>query len=97
MGKIRPVLVLQSDMLNDQQHPSTVIAPLTTNLLDLKKSYPLRFRVTKRDSLDTDSDIALDQLKALDNRRFVKHLANLNLKEQLLIDEQVKIILDMHS
>src|SRR4030043_400169 len=38
-GKIRPVVVLQTDLLNNE-HPSTVICPITTNVI--KESSLLR-------------------------------------------------------
>ena len=31
-GKTRPVLVLQTDLLNKIPHPSTIICPITTNV-----------------------------------------------------------------
>ena len=31
-GKTRPVLVIQTDLLNKSTHPSTIICPLTTNI-----------------------------------------------------------------
>ena len=39
-GKIRPVLILQNQALLDAEHPSTLIIPLTTNLID--DAEPLR-------------------------------------------------------
>lgn len=33
-GKTRPVLIIQTQALLDAQHPSTVIIPLTTNLIE---------------------------------------------------------------
>ena len=32
LGKLRPVLIIQDQMLLDAQHPSTLIVPLTTNV-----------------------------------------------------------------
>ena len=38
LGKLRPVLVIQDQMLLDAEHPSSLIVPLTTNLrLSLNK------------------------------------------------------------
>ena len=31
-GKTRPVLVIQTDLLNKIPHPSTVVCPITTNI-----------------------------------------------------------------
>jgi mRNA interferase MazF len=66
-GKIRPCVVMQSDLLNDAGHPSTTILPLTTQLIE--DAAPLRYRVTSRDGLEYDSDIMLDQTRTIDNRR----------------------------
>jgi mRNA-degrading endonuclease toxin of MazEF toxin-antitoxin module len=42
VGKTRPVLVVQAQALIDAGHPSTIIVPLTTNLID--EAEPLRIR-----------------------------------------------------
>ena len=31
-GKTRPVLIIQTNMLNKSLHPSTIICPITTNV-----------------------------------------------------------------
>ena len=67
-GKVRPVLVLQTDLLNDAGHPSTLVMPLTTNLIDNMRL--LRIRVPKRGKLEQDSDLLIDQVRAIDNERF---------------------------
>ena len=69
-GKTRPVLILQAQALIDAGHPSTLIAPLTTNLID--DAEPLRIRVPLQSSIRRDSDLLIDQLRAIDNRRLVK-------------------------
>ena len=42
-GKTRPVLLIQAQSLIDAGHPSTLVIPLTTNLID--DAQPLRIRV----------------------------------------------------
>ena len=69
-GKIRPVLILQSQALLDADHPSTLIIPLTTNLIE--DAEPLRLRVTAQGGLDKDSDLLVDQLRAIDNKRLIE-------------------------
>lgn len=66
-GKTRPVLILQDQALLDAGHPSTIIIPLTTRLID--DAEPLRVRVKARGRLERDSDLLIDQLRAIDNRR----------------------------
>ena len=68
-GKIRPVLIIQNQALLDAEHPSTLIIPLTTHLIDAAR--PLRLRVTARQDLGRDSDLLIDQIRAIDNRRLV--------------------------
>jgi mRNA interferase MazF len=66
-GKTRPVLILQDQALLDASHPSTIIILLTTNLID--DAAPLRIRVKAREQLTRDSDLLIDQIRAIDNRR----------------------------
>lgn len=66
-GKVRPVLVVQCDGLLEAGHPSTLIVPLTTNLI--ADAEPLRIRIKAFGRLGTDSDLLIDQLRAIDNRR----------------------------
>jgi mRNA interferase MazF len=94
VGKIRPVLIYQTDLLNDCEHPTTVILPISTILID--GAYPLRYRVSKRDNLDKDSDVLCDQIRALDNQRIIPNLlTTLSYKEILEIDKQMKLVLDI--
>jgi mRNA interferase MazF len=66
-GKTRPVLIVQDQALLDAGHPSTIIIPLTTNLIE--DAEPLRVRVKAREKLTRDSDLLIDQVRAIDNRR----------------------------
>ncbi len=96
VGKIRPILIYQTNLLNDCQHPTTIILPLSTILID--NTYPLRYRVNKRDKLEKDSDILCDQIRALDNQRIIPNLiATLSYKEILEIDKHIKIVLDIRG
>lgn len=67
-GKIRPALVVQTDLLNRLDHPSALVMPLTTQLSSVDNV--LRFRITRREELVQDSDVMLDQIRAIDQRRF---------------------------
>lgn len=69
-GKIRPVLIVQNQALLDAGHPSTLIIPLTTRLID--DAEPLRFRIPAQSGLDKDSDVLIDQLRTIDNRRLLQ-------------------------
>lgn len=94
VGKLRPVLIFQTDMLNDISHPTTTILPLSTYLID--KSYPLRMRIEKRDKLEAASEILCDQIRTIDNQRIINEkLTILSDDEMQRVDNQIKIVLGM--
>lgn len=69
-GKTRPVLIIQAQALLDVDHPSTLIIPLTTNLIE--GAEPLRLRIKAMGELEKDSDLLIDQLRSIDNTRLIK-------------------------
>lgn len=92
-GKVRPCVVLQSDLLNQVGHPSTTVIPLTTRLVD---AAPLRFRVARRGGLHTDFDAMIDQVRTIDNRSLAgEPLTTLGPEEIVEIEEYLKIVLGM--
>ena len=74
-GKTRPVLVIQTDLLNDAGHPSTWILPCTTRLAGENiLRVPLPRGVAGNRS---ECEVMVDQSRAVDNRRIVRLLAPL--------------------
>lgn len=93
-GKMRPVLVVQGQALLDAGHPSTLIVPLTTRLVD--DAEPLRLRVAARERIDHDSDLLIDQLRAIDNRRLsVGPLARLSREDMLAVYRAIAEVLEI--
>jgi len=96
VGKLRPVLIYQTDLLNNIKHLTTIVLPLSTYLID--DAYPLRYRINKRDKLDKDSDIICDQIRAIDNKRLIPQLLTQLTKNELReIDKQISLILDIRA
>lgn len=92
VGKLRPVLVLQTNMLNHIGHTTVVIVPLTTQMVD--GAYPLRYYLTKREKLNEDSELLCDQIRAIDIQRLIpEKLASLSSLEMIALEEQIQIIL----
>lgn len=91
-GKTRPVIIIQSDFLNNV-HPSTVICPITTNVN--RSSKILRVNLTNNLALKKPSDILVDQIRSIDNRRFIKKLGTLTSALQHELNVNLKIILDL--
>ena len=74
-GKIRPILVVQSDLLNEAEHPSTLVLPCTTRLAgENLLRVPLPQGIANNDQ---DCEVMIDQSRSIDNRRFVRALAPL--------------------
>jgi len=71
-GKLRPVLVIQTDLLNDAGHPSTWVLPCTTRLTgeNLLRVVLPRGIAGNRE----DCEVMVDQSRAIDNRRLVRAL-----------------------
>lgn len=68
-GKTRPVLIVQDQALLDIEHPSTIVIPLTTNLIE--NCEPLRLRINPAGKLEKASDLLIDQIRAIDNKRLI--------------------------
>jgi mRNA interferase MazF len=93
-GKTRPVLIVQSQALLDAGHPSTLVVPLTTTLVE--DAEPLRVRVPAAGRLRRESDLLIDQLRAIDNRRLVQGpLTQLPAGLMELVGRAVQEVLDL--
>ena len=90
-GKTRPVVVVQTDLLNDT-HLSTLICPLTTNIQP-KLEY-LRVHLSKG-QLESLSDVLVDQVRAIDNSRFISKLGRLTQNQQIKLKANLRIMLDL--
>jgi mRNA interferase MazF len=92
-GKTRPVLVVQTNLLNKVSHPSTVICPLTTNVEE--QSEILRVHLKKgMANLDENCDIMIDQIRAIDNNRLIRKIGDLPPDLSEKVKENIQIILD---
>jgi len=91
-GKTRPVLIVQDQSLIDAEHPSTLIIPLTTQRID--HAEPLRLRISAENKLKQTSDLLIDQLRAIDNRRLMQEpLLKCNDAFMLQVDQCMQEVL----
>lgn len=92
-GKTRPVLIVQTDMLN-KIHPSTLVCPITTNVR--LESKILRVHVKKGVAkVKEPCDVMIDQLRAIDNQRLLRKIGILPRELSDLVKENLKIVLDL--
>jgi mRNA interferase MazF len=90
-GKTRPVVIIQTDLLNDF-HPSTIICPITSKVnLEIVL---LRVHL-KKEQLDKPSDILVDQIRAIDNERLIKKIGKLTKDQIHKLKSNLQIVLDL--
>ena len=90
LGKTQPVVIVQTDLLNDA-HLSTIICPITTNVQPQIEL--LRVHLNKN-QLDQLSDVLVDQVRAIDNKRLISKIGQLTQEQQIKLRENLRIVLD---
>jgi mRNA interferase MazF len=92
-GETRPVLVLQSDLLNTAGHPSTLVVPCTTRLTGeslLRVVLPRGIAGNKE-----ACELMIDQCRAIDKRRFTRALKPLPALLLREVKEKVRLLADL--
>ncbi len=90
-GKTRPVVIVQTDLLNEM-HLSTIVCPITTNLKPEAEILRIHLKKTQLPQL---SDVLVDQPRAIDNKRFIKRLGKLTSEQVEQLKENLRIVLDL--
>ena len=90
-GGVRPVLIIQNDILN-KYAPTTIIAPITSKIYT--KEYPTNVIIKKEGfKMKLDSTILLNQIKTIDKRRIIRKIGSLNNFTMNVVDRAIKISL----
>ncbi len=93
-GKTRPVLIVQTNLLNQLPHPSTLICPITTRVK--KESEILRVHIKKGvANMHENCDIMIDQLRAIDNSRLIKKVGDLPANLAGMVQENIRVVLEL--
>jgi mRNA interferase MazF len=92
----RPALVIQTDLLNDAGHPTTIVIPGTSDV-EREDSFPLRVALGRLpgQALDEATDLLIDQIRAISNVRFMnsKPLMTLGTSHMRRVEEAMKLLL----
>ncbi len=92
-GKVRPVLVIQTDLLNEAEHPSTWVLPCTTRTSGeslLRVPLPRGVAGNRQ-----DCEVMIDQSRTIDNRRFVRALRSLPPSFLREVEEKLRLLADL--
>lgn len=92
-GKVRPVIVVQTDLLN-KEHPSIIVCPITTNVKPDSEILRVHLKKSKF-GLKEDCDIMVDQVRAIDNRRLVKKIGEVDSDTADKVRENLRVVLDL--
>ncbi len=84
-------MVIQTNLLNDI-HPSAIICPITTYVQ--QDIQILRVHL-KENQLDELSDILVDQIRAIDNKRLINRLGELTQNQKEKLKANLRIVLDI--
>jgi len=93
-GKIRPVLIVQTDFLNCVPHPSVIICPITTNVVPSAMYLRVHLKAGIA-SLHRDCDIMTDQIRAIDAKRLIKRIGKLPAKSVQEVKDRLLIVLNL--
>ena len=89
-GKVRPVLVIQTDLLNAIGHPSTWVVPCTTKLVGESL---LRVALPRGIAGNTsDCEVMIDQCRAIDNQRIKRRLGRLPRRLLPEVKEKLRLL-----
>lgn len=92
-GKVRPVVIVQTNLLNGI-HPSTLICPVTSKVCP--EASLLRVHIPQYiDELSIPSDIMIDQVRAIDNRRLLRKIGTLQPEQARKVKENLGIVMDI--
>lgn len=93
-GKLRPAIVLQSDLVSEAGYPSTIVVPTTTQLVE--DAGLLRLRLKRGVAgIERDSDVLIGQLIAVANESFKREIGALPLALLRELERRVRIVLEL--
>ena len=69
----RPALVIQTNILNAAGHATTIVIPGTTQAYRDSQGdgYPLRISIGKAGKLKEETDLLIDQIRTISNKRLM--------------------------
>jgi mRNA interferase MazF len=91
----RPALIIQTDLLNTNGHPTSIVVMGTTNVKRDKDYFPIRIALINQPGLTQDTDLLIDQIRAISNQRLMgdKPLAMLSTNHLKRVEEALKLLI----
>lgn len=92
--KERPALVIQTNALNKVGHPTTIVIPGTSKVESLspEDSFPLRVRIQRTGDLKYDTELLIDQIRAISNARLLFRYCALGANHLKKVEEALQLL-----
>ncbi|MEN8147767.1 MAG: type II toxin-antitoxin system PemK/MazF family toxin [Campylobacterota bacterium] len=90
-GKVRPCIVISDSDVNEILDLVTII-PCTTNLLG---EGLFRIPLSKRESLDENCEVMIEQIRGVSKKRVLQNLSTINSQEIKKIEMGIKALLTL--
>ena len=92
----RPALIIQTNILNEAGHATTIVIPGTTQVYRDAQGdgYPLRVSLGKPGQMKEDTDLLIDQIRTISNRRLMgdKPIAVLSRAHMKRVEDALRIL-----
>ncbi|TXT38510.1 MAG: mRNA interferase [Comamonadaceae bacterium] len=92
----RPALVIQTNILNQAGHATTIVIPGTTQVYRDAQGdgYPLRVSVGKLGNMMQETDLLIDQIRTISNQRLMgsKPLAELSRTHMKRVEDALRLL-----
>jgi len=94
-GYKRPVLIIQNDFFNRSKINTTIVIPLTTNLI--LADAPGNILITKNESkLKKDSVLTISQIEVIDRQRLIEKITKIDRTVIEKIENNIMFILGIN-
>ena len=92
VGKQRPVVIAQTDLLNDVGHPTVLIFPVSSQI---QEENSLRLKINHSCFKNGFGFVLIDQIRAIDVKlRLKRKIGDLNESEVLNLNQLVRQVFD---
>lgn len=95
--RARPALVIQTNLLNQTSHPTTMVIPGSTQTYQDAQGDGFPLRVPIGAITGKDTDLLIDQIRTISNRRFMQNAAvtSLSVQQMKRVEQALRLLLGM--
>lgn len=94
----RPALIIQTDLLNQAGHPTSIVVPGTSDF-ERQDCFPLRVGLGRLPGQEADeaTDLLIDQIRAVSNQRLMgdKPITTLGTNHMRRVEEALRLLLKL--